>query len=75
MPRYTKVEHSPFPRDTLVSLLVSGRTMIKQDIELIRSYMSAQRSAMVTLLERLALTESPTHDPAAIQRILHLIRD
>lgn len=49
--------------------------MIKQDIELIRSYMSKQCPAMVTLLERLALTESPTHDPAAIQRILHLIRD
>jgi glutamate carboxypeptidase len=39
----------------------------------ILAYLRAQRQAMVALLERLALTESPSTDPKAVGRVLSLL--
>ncbi len=75
MPKSAAALHSRFPRVTLDNGMSAGPMITPQNIELIRKYMSAHRSAMVDMLERLARVESPTHDAAAVDGVLKLLQN
>jgi glutamate carboxypeptidase len=54
---------------------LSGENMTDDQVERIRDYLQGEQAGMVELLQRLALAESPSGDPAATGQVLTLLAE